>query len=138
MSWKLDKLLNDVDPQDVLSFDPVVATMQNGDLVLCELAEIDEDNYCMMTPFRLIDMESEDGELCMQAVRFIPGSDDIFFHVAANQVVTAGAMTDAMFSFFTSAVDRMLESMSASTGDADESTSKSNVLAFQPKGTILH
>ena len=92
MSWKLDKLLNDVDPQDVLSFDPVVATMQNGDLVLCELAEIDEDNYCMMT----------------------------------------------LFSFFTSAVDRMLESMSASTGDADESTSKSNVLAFQPKGTTVH
>ena len=133
MSWKLDKLLNDADPQDVLSFDPVVATMQNGDLVLCELAEIDEDNYCMMTPFRLIDMEAEDGELRMQAVRFIPGSDDIFFHVAAHQVVTAGAMTDEMFSFFTNAVDCMLESILPQEIEEDP---QSTVVQFRPKGTF--
>lgn len=133
MSWKLDKLLNDADPQDVLSFDPVVATMQNGDLVLCELAEIDENNYCMMTPFRLIDMEAEDGELRMQAVRFIPGSDDIFFHVAAHQVVTAGAMTDEMFSFFTSAVDIMLEAILPQEVEEDP---KSTVVQFRPKGTF--
>lgn len=142
MSWKLDKVFNGKEPTEVLEFEPVVVTLSNGDLVLCELAEIDENNYCMMTPFRMIEMDTDDDEMRLQAVRLVPGSIDIFFHIAASQVVTAGYMTEEMFAFFVKAVDRMIESMSDMLGDgaseSEDSSTKSNILAFQPKGTIVH
>ncbi len=133
MSWKLDKVFNGKEPREVLEFEPVVVTLSNGDLVLCELAEIDENNYCMMTPFRMIEMETDDDEMRLQAVRLVPGSIDIFFHIAASQVVTAGYMTEEMFAFFTNAVDRMLESILPQEVEEDP---KSTVVQFRPKGTF--
>lgn len=133
MSWKLDKVFNGKEPREVLEFEPVVVTLSNGDLVLCELAEIDENNYCMMTPFRMIEMETDDDEMRLQAVRLVPGSIDIFFHIAASQVVTAGYMTEEMFAFFVKAVDRMIESILPQEVEEDP---KSTVVQFRPKGTF--
>lgn len=137
MSWKLDKVFNGKEPTEVLEFEPVVVTLSNGDLVLCELAEIDENNYCMMTPFRMIEMDTDDDEMRLQAVRLVPGSIDIFFHIAASQVVTAGYMTEEMFAFFVKAVDRMIESMSDTLGaEPVDEDPKSTVVQFRPKGTF--
>ena len=140
MAWKLDKIFNGKDPHEVIEFEPVVVTLSNGDLVLCELGEIDNDNYCMMTPFRMIEMDSDDEEMHLQAVRLVPGSIDIFFHLAASQVVAVGYMTPEMFNFFKSAVDRMIASMSEMLDDMEEDSGsvKSNVVTLRPKGPAVH
>jgi hypothetical protein len=135
---KLDKFLAGQDPFEVLSFEPVVVTMANGDLILCELAELDDDNYCMMTPFRMIEMESEDEEMHLQAVRFVPGSHDIFFHIAATHVVAAGMMTTEMFDFYVKAVDRMIESMKLPGDEDKKEQNKSNVVSLNTRNPVVH
>ena len=105
---KLDKLLNGADPMDVLSFEPYVISLECGDIVIADVAAIDDDNYCMIVPFRLFESEEDNGKITVACIKMVPGSDDIFYHLAADKVVTMGTMSDAMFEFYKKNVDSFI------------------------------
>jgi hypothetical protein len=98
---KLTKLLGDADPLEVLDFEPQVISLECGDVIIAEIAMIDDSNYCMIIPFRLFESEEGDGKITLA----IPGSDDIFYHLAADKVVTMGSMSNTMFDFYKRNVD---------------------------------
>ena len=107
-SSKLLDLLGVVNPMDALDFNPMVVLLQNGDLILTELAVIDAANYCMLAPFRLFESQSPVGEVRMAAVKLIPGSDDMFYHLSASSLISAGEMNPQMFQFYEKNVDRVI------------------------------
>ena len=51
---KLTKLLGDADPLEVLDFEPQVISLECGDVIIAEVAMIDDNNYCMIIPFHPI------------------------------------------------------------------------------------
>ena len=141
MMTKLEKLLGDQDPEEILDFTPMAVVLENGDVLITELAEIDEKNYCMLCPFRLADVAENNGSVSLMAIRYVPGSIDIFFHIDADKIVTTGIMTEEMFKLYTRASDALIAELSSVMAKEDAEaqqvsstpSSTTNVLEFKPK-----
>lgn len=134
---KLDKLLNGADPMEVLSFEPYVISLECGDIIIADVAAIDDDNYCMIVPFRLFESKEDNGKITMACIKMVPGSDDIFYHLAADKVVTMGSMSNAMFDFYKRNVDSAISkngiSLHSDDPDPEPTDGGSNVVSFDPK-----
>ena len=132
---KLTKLLGDADPLEVLDFEPQVVSLECGDVIIAEVAVIDDNNYCMIIPFRLFESEEGDGKITLACIKMIPGSDDIFYHLAADKVVTMGSMSNAMFDFYKRNVDIAISKSGISLDDPEPepTDSGSNIVSFKPK-----
>jgi len=141
MISRLDDLLGSIDPEEALTFDPVIMTLITGDIVMTELGKIDDDNYCMMAPFLLVNLEDDDNMARMTAIRYMPGVSDIFFHIRASQVLSTGSMDMQMFKFYQTAADTLMADLKDKLeGEVEElestATSMStnaNVINFKPK-----
>ena len=125
---KLEKLLGSKDPLEFLNFEPNVIVLASGDIIISNLAIIDDNNYCLMSPFRLFESEESEGNVTMVAIKMVPGSFDSFFHIDARQVVTCGSMTVEMHDFYEKNLDAYVEKEAASV----KSTS-GNIVEFKPK-----
>ena len=134
---KLTKLLGDADPLEVLDFEPQVISLECGDVVIAEVAMIDDSNYCMIIPFRLFESKEGDGKITLACIKMIPGSDDIFYHLAADKVVTMGSMSNAMFDFYKRNVDSAISkngiSLHGDDPEPEPTDDGSNVVSFKPK-----
>ena len=134
---KLTKLLGDADPLEILDFEPQVISLECGDVIIAEIAMIDDDNYCTIIPFRLFESEESEGKITFACIKMIPGSDDIFYHLAADKVVTMGSMSNTMFDFYKRNVDSAISKSGLSLyGDDPEPAATdggSNVVSFKPK-----
>lgn len=141
MMTKLEKLLGGQDPEEILDFTPMAVVLENGDVLITELAEIDEKNYCMLCPFRLADVAENNGSVSLMAIRYVPGSIDIFFHIDADKIVTTGIMTEEMFKLYTRASDALVAELSSVMAKEDAEAQQvsstpsptTNVLEFKPK-----
>ena len=137
---KLTKLLGDADPLEVLDFEPQVISLECGDVIIAEIAMIDDSNYCMIIPFRLFESEESDGKITLACIKMIPGSDDIFYHLAADKVVTMGSMSNTMFDFYKRNVDAAISTSGISLyGDDPElepTDGGSNIVSFKPKNRL--
>ena len=134
---KLTKLLGDADPLEVLNFEPHVISLECGDVIIAEIAMIDDNNYCVIMPFRLFESEESDGKITLACIKMIPGSDDIFYHLAADKVVTMGSMSNAMFDFYKRNVDSAISkngiSLCGDDPEPEPTDGGSNIVSFKPK-----
>lgn len=134
---KLTKLLGDADPLEVLDFEPQVISLECGDVIIAEVAMIDDNNYCMIIPFRLFESKEGDGKITLACIKMIPGSDDIFYHLAADKVVTMGSMSNDMFDFYKRNVDSAISkngiSLHGDDPEPEPTDGGSNVVSFKSK-----
>ena len=111
--------------------------LECGDVIIAEIAMIDDNNYCMIIPFRLFESEEGDGKITLACIKMIPGSDDIFYHLAADKVVTMGSMSNAMFDFYKRNVDSAISksgiSLYRDDPEPEPTDGGSNVVSFKPK-----
>lgn len=128
---KLEQLLGDEHPEDVMEFLTYAVVLTTGDTLITSIGEIDADNYCLLHPYKLRPMATNDGSVVMTIVNYVPGSSDTFFHLPANLVATIGTLDESMFELYVRAVEKDM----AMTEESAAAKSENSGTVIQFPGT---
>ena len=129
-----DELIGDDDPLEKYEFDFVCIKLVNGDLVLSQAVQVDDNNVLLFCPF-ILDWEFDEfGNVEGYAfVQFAPGSDSIFYTIGTEKIMSAGYMSDKYFDSYMKGFNVTLELDQATNEPKSE---ENNVVEFKPK--VLH
>ena len=129
---KLEQLLGEEYPEDVLEFVPMMVILDQSEILISAVGQIDNENLCLMYPYKLIPASISGENFRLTIARFVPGSDDVFYHLDSKKVTTMGFLNEELFNLYEEAVAAHVADV---VGDeADESkpaeNTKSNILQF--------
>lgn len=139
---KLEILLGDEHPEDVMEFSPVTLVLTNGDMLIAAVGIIDDENLCLMRPYKLVQTGTVSDTMRMTIMRYVPASDDTFFHISYSNVASMGYLEAGVFELYVKAIDKAIAEEDEMFAEELEEAKKEspeefgNVLAFKPK--ILH
>lgn len=135
-----DMVGDDVDPMEAYDFTMMAVKLQN-DTILTSIAEIDEDTLCLMLPFSLEWEYDEYGSATgFNFVKFIPGTDDLYYLIRREQVVSMGNMSKEYADAYERAMDSYFEKIAAKSEDSKtiepQSEERGTVVEFKKKDTL--
>ena len=129
---KLEQLLGEEYPEDVLEFVPMMVILDSSEILISAVGQIDDENLCLMYPYKLVPASITGENFRMTISRFVPGSDDVFYHLCSKKVTTMGFLNEELFELYEEAVAAHVAAM---IGDEAGETkpaenTKSNILQF--------
>ena len=101
---KLEQLLGEEYPEDVLEFVPMMVILDSSEILISAVGQIDDENLCLMYPYKLIPSSITGENFRMTISRFVPGSDDVFYHLDSKKVITMGLLNEELFDLYEDAV----------------------------------
>ena len=127
----------ETDPLEVYDFHYMSIQMASQAIVLSGIADVHEDFYCFAIPFALDWTYDDDGSPTgFTFVKFIPGSDEFFYLVRKDAVVSMGLMSTEYEESYEKATDTFIESMNQKYSKVEEVKQEGeNVVAFKKKTT---
>lgn len=127
----------DVDPFNEYEFMPCSVKLQSGASILTNIAQIDESMCLLFCPFGLEFTYDEYGDTAgFSLIKFIPGSDEIFFLLPLEKIVSCGFMNETCYGTYEKAMNTTLEIPEEDEETTEEKSEEGNVVVFTPKGTI--
>ena len=134
MSYGLDKFLGDLDPNEDLSFQYVSIKLITGETVFASLAELDDNNYCVMLPLKVTQMLVN--QKYMSALtEYNVGTDDIFSVLPKDRCVLINILSDDSIVEYNKAVKKLMAAITTLTEEDKEEIS-GNVVSI--KDRLLH
>ena len=129
---KLEQLLGEEYPEDVLEFVPMMVILDSSEILISAVGQIDDENLCLMYPYKLIPASITGENFRMTISRFVPGSDDVFYHLDSKKVITMGLLNEELFDLYEDAVAAHVATMVGDEADEPKpvENTKSNILQF--------
>lgn len=119
ITTEFDKLLNGTDPFESLVFTTQSMVLQSGQVVISNVAILNDDYYVMMLPM-LLKTQVERGEVTRQLGYLNAGSEDIFMPLRRDQVVCSGSPESALQAFYDKTVDEIMSEENVSEAEVEE------------------
>ena len=137
---KLEQLMGDEYPEDVLEFVPMMIILDSSEILISSVGQIDEDNLCLMYPYKLLPAGISGETFRMSISRFVPGSDDVFYHLDSRKVTTMGFLDEDLYNLYEDAVAAYVASIIKEEEKAEEKSEvdspAGNVLSFPGPNTV--
>ena len=129
---KLEQLLGEEYPEDVLEFVPMMVILDSSEILISAVGQIDDENLCLMYPYKLIPASITGENFRMTISRFVAGSDDVFYHLDSKKVITMGLLNEELFDLYEDAVAAHVATMVGDEADEPKpvENAKSNILQF--------
>ena len=129
---KLEQLLGEEYPEDVLEFVPMMVILDSSEILISAVGQIDDENLCLMYPYKLVPASITGENFRMTISRFVPWSDDVFYHLHSKKVTTMGFLNEEIFNLYENAVAAHVATMVGNEANETKpvENTKGNILQF--------